>query len=97
MKQLNNLIKIIQFIYLFILHILKHDTKKKQVITSARALSVHPTSKIAKDNVEVFADMWQWLCSDITLISKEVLDLAQNRPKPDKHEYLSLPRPGVSI
>lgn len=41
--------------------------------------------------------MWQWLCSDITLISKEVLDLAQNRSKIDKSEYLSLPRPGVSV
>lgn len=41
--------------------------------------------------------MWQWLCSDITLISKEVLDLAQNRSKIDKSEYLSLPRPGVSF
>lgn len=67
-----------------------------QVITSARALSTHPSSKIAKENIEVFVDMWQWLCSDITSVSKEVQDATHTRVKAEKQEYLSLPRPGVS-
>ncbi|XP_049295680.1 alpha-catulin isoform X2 [Anopheles funestus] len=66
-----------------------------QVITAARALTSHPQSKIAKENLEVFVDMWQWLSTDVTTITKEVIDLAQTSTKADKTtEYLSLPRPG---
>ncbi|XP_055532435.1 alpha-catulin isoform X7 [Wyeomyia smithii] len=66
-----------------------------QVITAARALITHPQSKIAKENLEVFVDMWQWLSTDVTAITKEVIDLAQTSTKADKTtEYLSLPRPG---
>ncbi|XP_041781570.1 alpha-catulin isoform X3 [Anopheles merus] len=66
-----------------------------QVITAARALTSHPQSKIAKENLEVFVDMWQWLSTDVTTITKEVIDLAQSSTKMDKTtEYLSLPRPG---
>ncbi|XP_039440923.1 alpha-catulin isoform X4 [Culex pipiens pallens] len=66
-----------------------------QVITAARALTSHPQSKIAKENLEVFVDMWQWLSTDVTTITKEVIDLAQATTKADKTtEYLSLPRPG---
>lgn len=67
-----------------------------QVITAARALSAHPSSKIAKENLEVFADMWQWLATDVNLISKEIIDVVEAMAKPDRTEYLSLPRPGVS-
>lgn len=66
-----------------------------QVVTAAKTLSLYPSSKIAKENLEVFADMWQWLLSDVTSVAKEVLELAQG--KPEKQVYLSLPRPGVSI
>lgn len=64
-------------------------------MTAAKTLSLYPSSKIAKENLEVFADMWQWLLSDVTSVAKEVLELAQG--KPEKQVYLSLPRPGVSI
>ncbi|XP_037031788.1 alpha-catulin isoform X2 [Bradysia coprophila] len=65
-----------------------------QVITACRALSMHPNSKIAKENLEVFADMWQWLASDVNAISKEIIEMVQALTKPDRTEYLSLPRPG---
>ncbi|XP_058464580.1 alpha-catulin isoform X4 [Malaya genurostris] len=66
-----------------------------QVITASRALMSHPQSKMAKENLEVFVDMWQWLSTDVTTITKEVIDLAQTSTKADKTtEYLSLPRPG---
>ncbi|XP_046630539.1 alpha-catulin isoform X1 [Neodiprion virginianus] len=63
-----------------------------QVVTAAHTLARHPTSKIAKENLEVFADMWQWLMSDVTAVAKDVLELSQNRP--EKQVYMSLPRPG---
>lgn len=45
--------------------------------------------------VPVFADMWQWLMTDVTTVAKDVLELNQNRP--EKQVYMSLPRPGVSV
>ncbi|XP_025161245.1 alpha-catulin isoform X2 [Harpegnathos saltator] len=63
-----------------------------QVVTAAHTLARHPTSKIAKENLEVFADMWQWLMTDVTTVAKDVLELTQNRP--EKQVYMSLPRPG---
>ncbi|XP_043279896.1 alpha-catulin isoform X3 [Venturia canescens] len=63
-----------------------------QVVTAAHTLARHPTSKIAKENLEVFADMWQWLMSDVTTVAKDVLELSQSRP--EKQVYMSLPRPG---
>lgn len=66
-----------------------------QVVTAAKALCSYPNSKAMKENLEVFVDMWQWLTTDITAISKDILDLAQTNLKPEKQGYLSLPRPGV--
>ncbi|XP_053975206.1 alpha-catulin isoform X1 [Hylaeus volcanicus] len=63
-----------------------------QVVTAAHTLARHPTSKIAKENLEVFADMWQWLMNDVTTVAKDVLELNQSRP--EKQVYMSLPRPG---
>lgn len=63
-------------------------------MTAAHTLARYPTSKIAKENLEVFADMWQWLMSDVTTVAKDVLELCQSRP--EKQVYMSLPRPGVS-
>ena len=68
-----------------------------QVLTAARVLSTYPASKVAKENLDVFTDMWQWIASDVTLVSKEVIELAQQATKPDKFEYQSLPRPGVRV
>lgn len=67
-----------------------------QVITAARALLAYPSSKLAKENLEVFSDMWQWLAGDVTAISKEIIDVVESLAKPDRIEYMSLPRPGVS-
>ncbi|KZC05580.1 PREDICTED: alpha-catulin [Dufourea novaeangliae] len=63
-----------------------------QVLTAAHTLAKHPTSKIAKENLEVFADMWQWLMNDVTSAAKDVLEWHQNQP--EKQVYMSLPRPG---
>ncbi|KAL1463095.1 hypothetical protein WDU94_014883 [Cyamophila willieti] len=62
-----------------------------QLVTAARTLADHPSSKIAKENLEVFADMFQALVSDITALCKEIMDKER---LPDKHTYMSLPRPG---
>ncbi|XP_060520875.1 alpha-catulin isoform X2 [Cylas formicarius] len=63
-----------------------------QVVTAAKTVALHPGSKIAQENLEVFAEMYQWLVSDVTTIVKDVLDTSQ--AKPEKQVYMSLPRPG---
>ncbi|XP_018564734.1 alpha-catulin [Anoplophora glabripennis] len=63
-----------------------------QVITAAKSLAAYPGSKIAQENLEVFAEMYQWLVSDVTTIVKDVLEASQS--KPEKQVYMSLPRPG---
>ncbi|XP_042870002.1 alpha-catulin-like [Penaeus japonicus] len=67
-----------------------------QVVTAAQTLCLYPTSKIAKENVEVFADMWLNLVGDVKSLTKDIGDqiAAENKP-PEKQVYMSLPRPGV--
>ncbi|KAL1130353.1 hypothetical protein AAG570_013291, partial [Ranatra chinensis] len=62
-----------------------------QVVTAAMTLTQHPTSKLAKENLEVFADMWQSLMTDLTSICKEIMETGK---QPEKQTYMSLPRPG---
>ncbi|CAB3362211.1 Hypothetical predicted protein [Cloeon dipterum] len=64
-----------------------------QVLTAAHTLALHPTSKIAKENLEVFADMWHGLMSDVTTVSRDVSEACRLR-QGDKQVYMSLPRPG---
>lgn len=66
-----------------------------QVVTAAKTVTAFPNSKIAQENLEVFADMYQWLVSDVTTVVRDVLDASQ--AKPEKQVYMSLPRPGVSL
>ncbi|XP_041974988.1 alpha-catulin isoform X7 [Aricia agestis] len=63
-----------------------------QVVTAARTLAAHPSSAAARENLDVFVDMWAWLLSDSARLAKELLDLTEERP--DKQQYSSLPRPG---
>ncbi|XP_068626620.1 alpha-catulin [Battus philenor] len=63
-----------------------------QVVTAARTLAAHPGSAVARENLDVFVDMWAWLLADAARLAKELLDLTDDRP--DKQQYSSLPRPG---
>lgn len=64
-----------------------------QVVTAARTLAAHPGSVAARENLDVFVDMWAWLLTDAARLARELLDLTDDRP--DKQQYSSLPRPGV--
>ncbi|XP_063548618.1 alpha-catulin isoform X3 [Cydia strobilella] len=63
-----------------------------QVVTAARTLAAHPGSAAARENLDVFVDMWAWLLADAARLARELLDLTGERQ--DKHQYSSLPRPG---
>ncbi|CAM4632315.1 unnamed protein product [Leuciscus chuanchicus] len=64
-----------------------------QIISAAQTLALHPTSKIAKENLDVFCEAWESQLCDMAILLKEISDVFEGR-RGDKKTYLSLPRPG---
>nr|XP_057902433.1 alpha-catulin-like isoform X1 [Doryrhamphus excisus] len=64
-----------------------------QIISAAQTLALHPSSKIAKENLEVFCEAWESQLSDMALLVREIDDVFEGK-RGDKRPYLSLPRPG---
>uniref|UniRef100_A0A673KAQ4 Alpha-catulin n=1 Tax=Sinocyclocheilus rhinocerous TaxID=307959 RepID=A0A673KAQ4_9TELE len=64
-----------------------------QIISAAKTLALHPTSKIAKENLDVFCEAWESQLCDMAILLKEINDVFEGR-RGDKKTYLSLPRPG---
>ncbi|KAA0710470.1 Alpha-catulin Alpha-catenin-related protein [Triplophysa tibetana] len=64
-----------------------------QIISAAQTLALHPTSKIAKENLDVFCEAWESQLCDMAILLKEINDVFEGR-RGDKKSYLSLPRPG---
>ncbi|KAL7829522.1 hypothetical protein AOLI_G00304070 [Acnodon oligacanthus] len=64
-----------------------------QIISAAQTLALHPNSKIAKENLDVFCEAWESQLSDMAILLKEINDVFEGR-RGDKRTYLSLPRPG---
>ncbi|XP_029369473.1 alpha-catulin isoform X1 [Echeneis naucrates] len=75
-----------------------------QIISAAQTLALHPSSKIAKENLEVFCEAWESQLCDMALLLREINDVFEGRRVSDnqnnslflgdKRPYLSLPRPG---
>uniref|UniRef100_A0A3Q2Y035 Catenin (cadherin-associated protein), alpha-like 1 n=1 Tax=Hippocampus comes TaxID=109280 RepID=A0A3Q2Y035_HIPCM len=66
-----------------------------QIISAAQTLALHPSSKIAKENLEVFCEAWESQLGDVALLLREIDDVLEGK-RGDKRTYLSLPRSGVS-
>ena len=45
-----------------------------QVIVASNTFCVDPTSKVAKETFENFADMWRYLVNDVIQVAKEILE-----------------------
>lgn len=63
---------------------------------AGRTLCIHPSSRIARENVEVFCDTWAQCVNDLSRLAKETDAAASGRLAAEKQAYMSLPRPGVS-
>ena len=66
-----------------------------QAVSSAQTLAHYATSKIAKENFEVFADAWAAQINDLSVLVKDINEICQG--KSERQVYMSLPRPGVSF
>ncbi|XP_068092805.1 alpha-catulin isoform X2 [Hyperolius riggenbachi] len=64
-----------------------------QIMSAAETLALHPTSKIAKENLDVFCEAWESQLSDMSVLLREINDVFEGR-RGEKRTYLSLPRPG---
>ncbi|XP_018426068.1 PREDICTED: alpha-catulin isoform X1 [Nanorana parkeri] len=64
-----------------------------QIMSAAETLALHPTSKIAKENLDVFCEAWESQLSDMSILVREINDVFEGR-RGEKRTYLSLPRPG---
>nr|XP_034980460.1 alpha-catulin [Zootoca vivipara] len=64
-----------------------------QIISAAETLTLHPSSKIAKENLDVFCEAWESQLTDMSLLLREISDVFEGR-RGEKRVYLSLPRPG---
>ncbi|KAM9775924.1 alpha-catulin isoform 2-T2 [Syngnathus typhle] len=64
-----------------------------QIVSAAQTLALHPSSKIAKENLDVFCEAWESQLADVALLLREIDDVPEGK-RGDKRAYLSLPRTG---
>lgn len=66
------------------------------MVLAGRTLCLHPSSRIARENIEVFCDTWAQAVNEMSKLAKESDAAAHGRVAAEKQAYMSLPRPGVS-
>lgn len=49
----------------------------QQLIAASQTLALHTNSKIAKENLEVFSDVWHLLCADLAQLAREVCEMVR--------------------
>ncbi|XP_057646477.1 alpha-catulin [Chionomys nivalis] len=64
----------------------------QQIISAAETLTLHPSSKIAKENLDVFCEAWESQISDLATLLREINDMFEGR-RGEKCDHLSLPKP----
>lgn len=69
----------------------------QQLLAAGQTLVAHPSSKIAKENMEVFIDVWHLLCSDLAHLAREACELVRGRPMDSAGPYTATPPKSVSI
>lgn len=50
-----------------------------QIISAAQTLALHPSSKIAKENLDVFCEAWESQLCDMALLLREIADVFEGR------------------
>uniref|UniRef100_A0A8C5HD10 Alpha-catulin n=1 Tax=Gouania willdenowi TaxID=441366 RepID=A0A8C5HD10_GOUWI len=50
-----------------------------QIISAAQTLALHPSSKIAKENLEVFCEAWESQLCDMALLLREINDVFEGK------------------
>ena len=69
----------------------------QQLLAASQTLATHPSSKIAKENLDVFVDVWHLLCSDLAHLAREACELVKGRPLDSTGPYVAHTAKSVSI
>lgn len=48
-------------------------------MSAAETLALHPTSKIAKENLDVFCEAWESQLSDMSILVREINDVFEGK------------------
>ncbi|VBB26140.1 unnamed protein product [Acanthocheilonema viteae] len=75
----------------------EHAEHIQETLLAGRTLCIHPSSRIARENVEVFCDTWAQCVNDLSRLAKETDAAASGRLVAEKQAYMSLPRPGGAL
>lgn len=51
----------------------------RQIISAAQTLALHPSSKIAKENLDVFCEAWESQLCDMAMLLREINDVFEGR------------------
>ncbi|PIK61663.1 putative alpha-catulin-like [Apostichopus japonicus] len=63
------------------------------VTYAASALLEYPSSKIAKENLDILVDTWEAIINDLSSYVKEMMEVSHGKIN-ERRQYMSLPRPG---
>ncbi|GMT28147.1 hypothetical protein PFISCL1PPCAC_19444, partial [Pristionchus fissidentatus] len=63
-------------------------------LLAGRTLCMHPSSRIARENLEVYCDTWSAILNDLSRLTKESDAASNGRLAAERQAYMSLPRPG---
>ncbi|KRZ42849.1 Alpha-catulin [Trichinella pseudospiralis] len=63
-------------------------------ILSGRTFCLHPSSRIARENLQVFCETWSLAINELARLAKEVDVACHGRQVAEKQSYMSLPKPG---
>ncbi|CDW58164.1 BK channel interacting protein 2 [Trichuris trichiura] len=64
------------------------------VILAGRTYCLHPSSRIARENLQVFCETWSLAINELARLAKEVDVACHGRQVAEKQSYMSLPKPG---
>lgn len=66
------------------------------MLLAGRTLSLHASSRVGRENLEVFCDAWSSSVNNLSRITRDLDIACSDKLAAEKQAYMSLPRPGVS-
>jgi hypothetical protein len=66
------------------------------MMLAGRTLCLHPSSRVSRENLDVFCGAWSSNVNEVSRIAKELDIACSGRLAAEKQAYMSLPKPGVS-
>lgn len=61
-----------------------------QIISAAETLTLHPSSKIAKENLDVFCEAWESQIGDMSTLLREINDVFEGRRGEKLSAYVNM-------